>query len=193
MRYLASLLLVSLPLVACDRQPAVSQGSVQRVTLKQAGPRPAMAEQSPDTSEASWTVATDGQAIHFGNAGEPPLLTLACDVDAAPPQFIIVRHARAFPDQSALFPVVGNGMTSRFLVDTTLSDGEWHWEARLPADDPKLEVFSGTRDITATLPGRGMLEIEGGRITGEFVEWCRAGGAPEPVESDAPAGNVADA
>lgn len=113
-------------------------------------------------------------------------MTLACDVDSVPPELIIIRHARAFPGQTALFPVLGNGMSSRFPVDATLDDGEWHWEARLLADDPQLDVFSGTRDITATLPGRGMLEIGGGRITGEFLEWCRAGGIPDPVESDTP-------
>ena len=61
----------------------------------------------------------------------------------------------------------------------TGDEAEWHWEARLPAEDPQLEVFTGTREIIATLPGRGTLEIGGGRIPGEFVDWCRAGGKPE--------------
>ncbi len=192
MRPVAPLLLLSLTLGACDRPAPLPQGSVQRVALEEAGQRQAMAEMSPDTSAASWTVATDGQAIRFGNRDEPPLLTLACDVDATPPQLVIIRHARAFPGQSALFPVLGNGMSSRFLVDAKLADGEWHWEGRLPADDPQLDVFSGTRDITATLPGRGMLEIGGGRITGEFLEWCRAGGRPDPVESETAAKEPGD-
>lgn len=173
-------------LAACDRQSELPQGTVQRVELAETGQRPAMADPSPDTSAAGWRVAEDGQAIHFGNMGEPPLLTLACDLAADPTEFVIIRHARAYPGQSALFPVLGNGISSRFLVDAKLADGEWNWEARLPPEDPQLEVFLGTRDITATLPGRGMLEIGGGRITGEFLEWCRAGGSPAPVESDSP-------
>lgn len=176
----------SILLSACDRQAPLPQGSVQRVELNQSGQRQAVADPSPDTSEAGWTVSDNGQAIRFGDMGEPPLLTLECDLGSEPTQFVIIRHARAYPGQSALFPVIGNGINSRFLVDAKLDDGEWHWEGRLPVDDPQLEVFSGTRDIIATLPGRGTLEIGGGRITGEFLEWCRAGGTPEPVESDAP-------
>lgn len=181
MRAAAFILLLALS--ACQRQEPAPE-AVQRVELDTTGTRPAMAEPSPDTTAARWTVSDDGQAIRFGNADEPPLMTLACDIEAAPPQFVIIRHARAYPGQGALFPVLGNGMNSRFLVDAVLADGEWHWEARLPADDPQLEVFSGTRDLIATLPGRGMLEIPGGRITGEFLEWCRAGGTPDPVESE---------
>lgn len=186
MQRTASFLLLALSLAGCDRPAPLPQSDVKRVVLPESGQRQAMAEESPDTSRAAWAVSENGQAIRFGNAGATPFMTLACDVDSAPPELIIIRHARAFPGQSALFPVLGNGMSSRFLVDATLDDGEWHWEARLPADDPQLEVFSGTRDITATLPGRGMLEIRGGRITGEFLEWCRAGGMPDPVESETP-------
>lgn len=179
--------LALLALAACEQQPAVPQEGVQRVVLDEAGPRQAVADPSPDTSAAHWSVSDDGQAIRFGTGGEAPLLTLGCEVEAAPPQFVIIRHARALPGQGALFPVLGNGMSSRFLVDATLGEDGWHWEARLPAEDPQLDVFAGNRDLIATLPGRGMLEIGGSRIPGEFLEWCRAGGRPEPVETeDAP-------
>ncbi|WAT17783.1 hypothetical protein OZN62_12835 [Aurantiacibacter sp. MUD11] len=183
MRYLPAILLLSL--AACDRQPAVPQEGVQRVALDEAA-RETMAEPSPDTSGARWSVAGDGQAIAFGYVEEEPFLTLACEVEADPPEMVIIRHATALPGQGALFPVLGNGMSSRFLVDATLGEGGWHWEARLPAEDPQLEVFEGTRDLIATLPGRGTLEIGGSRIPGEFVEWCRAGGMPEPVQAPTP-------
>ncbi len=62
---------------------------------------------------------------------------------------------------------------------------EWRWEAHVPAADPQLDIFEGTRELTATLPGRGMLEIAGSRIPGEFVAWCRAGGEmPEASPSE---------
>ena len=174
-------------LAACERQaPAPSQDAVQRVAIVGEKQRQAMAELSPDTSEAIWQVSEDGQAIHFGDTGEPPLLTLGCDVGTVPFEFVIIRHAKAFPGQGALFPIIGNGINARFPVDAVLADGEWHWEARLPADDPQLEVFSGTRDIVATLPGRGTLEIDGGRIAGEFLEWCRAGGVPDQAVTEPP-------
>lgn len=161
-------------LAACDR-PAPAP--VQRIALEDARPAtPLVMLESPDTSAASWAVDESGQSIHFGNDNQPPLMTLACRLQESPPQLAIIRHAPARPGLSALFPVIGNGMRSRFLVDAMLNEGEWRWEGTLPAADPQLDVFTGTRRMTATLPGGGMLEIDGSRIPGEFVSWCRAGG-----------------
>lgn len=172
----AFLLLASVAVLASCKptQPAQPQRT------ESAPPTPDVMMQSPETSQAFWSVDGDGQSIAFGNAGDPPLMSLACQLDNDPPQLTIIRHAAARPGLSALFPVIGNGMRSRFLVDARLSEGEWRWEGTLPADDPMLDVFTGTRDITATLPGRGMLQIAGSRIPGEFVNWCRTGGqAPQ--------------
>ena len=176
-------LAAALVLAACDRAPP----PVQRVDLAEAGPAmPRVMEVSPDTSLAGWRVADDGQALHFGNAGADPLLSLACRPGENPPQISVIRHLTALPGQGALLPVIGNGMRSRFMVDATLADGEWRWEAKLPAADPSLDVFTGPRDLTATLPGGGMLEIAGSRLPGEFVTWCRAGGVVRPtVEPEA--------
>ena len=162
-----------LALAACDR----GAEPVQRVDLSEArATMPQVMEQSPDTTLATWRVADSGQAIHFGNPGGKPLMTLACRPSALPPEMSVIRHAPALPGQGALFPVIGNGMRSRFLVDATLADGEWRWEAKLAASDPMLDVFTGPRELIATLPGGGMLEIGASRIPAEFVTWCRAGG-----------------
>ncbi|MCB2067828.1 MAG: hypothetical protein KDE15_14450 [Erythrobacter sp.] len=173
-------------LAACGERSDAPQ--TQRVQLQEAGPEPADAEPSPDTAAATWHVSERGQAISFGNEGAPPLMTLACDLESSPPVLAVIRHARALPGQGALFPVMGNGMTSRFLVDATLGQtdngAEWHWEARLPASDPQWDVFAGPNELEATLPGRGMLAIAGSRIPGEFVEWCRAGGQQAPVAGE---------
>lgn len=168
----AAFLLLPLALAACDRAPA----PVQRIDLAEARTTPRVLEQSPDTTLAIWRVADNGQAIHFGIPGAPPLLSLACRPTELPPQISVIRHLTALPGQGALFPVIGNGMRSRFLVDATLADGEWRWEARLAAADPMLDVFTGPRELAATLPGGGTLEIAGSRLPGEFVTWCRAGG-----------------
>ncbi len=150
---------------------------MQRIELTEAhAVLPPVLQQSPDTSAATWTVANNGQAIHFGNPGAAPLLSLACRPSESPPELSVIRHAPALPGQGALFPVIGNGMRSRFLVDATLAEGEWRWEARLAADDPSLDVFTGPREMLATLPGAGTLEVGASRIPGEFVTWCRAGG-----------------
>ncbi len=179
MRKLSALLLLTL--AACD-QPAPAQ----RVDLAEPRPSPPQVMmESPDTSEGFWSVADNGHAIRFGNAGEPPLLTLDCILrEGAEPQMEIVRHAPASPGLTALFPIIGNGVRSRFMADAVLDEGEWRWEARVPASDAKLEVFTGTRQILATLPGRGMLDIHGSRIPGEFVTWCRAGGEIRNVQPE---------
>lgn len=181
----------ALLLTACGSEQE-SAPQPERIALEDAGPRPARADPSPDTSGSGWIVAASGQAIHFGNSTDEPFLTLACELGEDPIGFTIIRHAEAFPGQTALFPFVGNGMRSRFLSDATLAQtpegGEWRWETHLPADDPQLDVFAGTRDLTATLPGRGMLEIAGSRIPGQFLDWCRAGGETPSTEPNEEAG-----
>ena len=155
----------------------------QRISLEDARRMPSEPVLSPDTEGAAWTVTANGQAIDFGQVGRAPWLTLACDLREAPARVRIIRHVRARPGLKALFPVIGNGTISRFEVDAALHDGEWRWEGALPASDPLLDVFTGPRDLEATLPGGGMLTIEGSRIPGEFVDWCRAGGRLQRVEA----------
>ena len=180
------LLLAVIPLVlsACQQSPADEPTPSQRVAFAQANRAFLVPLTSPDTSQARWVVDEGGQAIRFGNEDEGPMLTLDCRLSANPPQMRIIRHVRARPGQGALFPVIGNGLRSRFLVDARLADGEWHWEGTVPASDPMLDVFTGPRALTATLPGGGLLEIAGSRIPGEFVTWCRAGGDVMEAEAE---------
>ncbi len=180
-------LLPLLLLAACDR--AEPPTGVQRIDLDDARPDIEQPLPSPDTENAAWTVAKNGQSIDFGNADEKPWLSLACRVRADPPTVKIIRHVKVRPGEKALFPVIGNGTISRFKVDAKLEDGEWRWEGEVPADDALLEVFTGRREIEATLPGAGSLIIPGSRIPGEFIDWCRKGGAapkPRPDPSAAP-------
>ena len=176
-------LAVAASISACegDPQEPVAQ---QRISLDEASRMPAEPLPSPETDDARWTVAGNGQAVDFGRPGETPMLTLACDLRKTPAELRIVRHVTARPGQKALFPVIGNGTISRFMADATLAEGEWRWQAALPATDPMLDVFTGPREIEATLPGGGSLMIEGSRIPGEFVTWCRAGGQAPWAEAE---------
>jgi hypothetical protein len=176
------LFLAVLALNACERAPdAPSQA--QRISLEAARQVPETPLLSPDTRQASWSVSADGQAIAFGNAGQPPFLTLACRLREQPAQLEIIRHVRGRPGQQALFPVLGNGMISRFKLDTALANGEWRWQGSLAASDPQLDVFTGPRELEATLPGGGSLLMAGSRVPGEFVRWCRQGGRVQRVEA----------
>ena len=163
-----------LSLVACDR--AEEPVDPQRISLDAARGEAREPLASPDTDDARWTVAPNGQAVAFGNAGERPFLSLACRVKDDPPTIRVIRHAEARPGEKALFPVIGNGTISRFKADAALEDDEWRWQAVVPADDALLEVFTGAREIEATLPGAGSLIISGSRVPGEFIAWCRRGG-----------------
>lgn len=174
-------LAVLFSLAACQGEEAPVEA--QRFSLDDARHVPTEPVPSPDTKGATWTITKDAQAIDFGRPGAEPLLTLACDLRKTPAQLRIVRHVGARPGEKALLPVIGNGTISRFKVDATLSAGEWRWEGTLPATDPSLEVFTGPRELEATLPGGGSLLISGSRIPGEFINWCRAGGRVQRLEA----------
>ena len=177
----APLILLSF-LAACgDSGDAPVQA--QRIALDDARAKVAEPLVSPDTKDAKWAVAPNGQSIDFGRPDSAPWLTLACDLRAAPATITVIRHLEARPGQKALFPVLGNGTISRFKVDAALHDGEWRWEGGFPASDPQFDVFTGPRELEATLPGGGTLLIEGSRIPGEFVNWCRAGGRVQRAEA----------
>jgi hypothetical protein len=167
-------------LAACDSGDAPMQA--QRISLDDARAKVAEPLLSPDTEGAGWTVSAGQQAIRFALPGAEPFLTLACDLRETPATLTLVRHAPARPGQKALFPVIGNGTISRFKVDATLDEGEWRWEGALPARDPQFDVFTGPLGLEATLPGGGTLLIEGSRIPGEFVSWCRTGGRAAEAE-----------
>lgn len=184
-------------LSACGQEEAPVQA--QRFSLDEARHVAGEVIASPDTADALWTVSANGQAIVFGKTGAPPLLTLECRLKESPAQLAIIRHVPSRPGLSALFPVLGNGTISRFPLDAKLAGSEWRWEGALPASDPLNDVFTGTRELEATLPGGGTLLIGPSRIPGEFVNWCRAGGRlqrvqvpevttpPSPAQTPAPA------
>ena len=177
--------LLPLTLAACDR--AEEPVDPQRISLDAARGEAREPLPSPDTENARWTVAPNGQAVAFGNPGARPFLSLACRVKDDPPTIRVIRHAEARPGEKALFPVLGNGTISRFKADAALEDDEWRWQAVVPADDPLLEVFTGAREIEATLPGAGSVIIAGSRVPGEFIAWCRRGGAvSEAVTEERP-------
>ena len=178
-----ALLAGALPLLAACGDGADAPVEPQRISLDEARAKVAEPLPSPDTEGAAWTVTDNGQAIDFGQAGAEPFLTLACDLRAAPATLTIIRHVEARPGPKALFPVLGNGMVSRFKVDAALDEGEWRWEGEFQASDPQFDVFTGPLELQATLPGGGSLLIAGSRIPGEFVKWCRAGGRLQRVEA----------
>ena len=168
--------LFALLLAACQQQPAQP---AERIALDQVPEQRETVLPSPVTTRALWTVSDNGRAIHFADPGAAPLVTLDCRMSPGnPPNLAIIRHAIGFPGQTALFALIGNRKVSRLPADAVLAEGEWRWESVLAAVDPQLDLFIGSGDIRATLPGKGAVEIPPSPIPGEFIAWCRAGGLP---------------
>jgi hypothetical protein len=187
----APLLVSVLLLVGCGDSD--DGRAAERISLDQARARPAEPLTSPDTKNAKWTVRGNGQAVDFGPTPTAALLSLECNLRASPVTLAVVRHAPARPGEQALFAVLGNGPIARLPLDAELEAGEWRWQGILPASDPQLDVFVGQADLEATLPGGGTLVVDGSRIPGEFVTWCRSNGkgtapenAPPKPAADAP-------
>jgi hypothetical protein len=183
----SSLCVAALLVTACGRQPEPAP----EATFSEAQSATELAlNPSPDSSGAKWSIAADGHGIDFGRPAATPLLSLTCQISKnnAAPQLTVIRHARSEPGAKALFAVLGNGIESRLKLDAALAGKEgWRWEGRYPAAAPELDVFTGQRDIEATLPGGGMLAIAGSGLPREFIDWCRRSGkrasSPTPRSS----------
>ncbi|MBO9497985.1 MAG: hypothetical protein J7496_02965 [Novosphingobium sp.] len=171
-----SLLLAFMLLAACGKQPQVGQ-----LASDDAGePAPAPL---PNSLGARWHVSADGKGIELARPAGKPFLTLHCVIaQGQKPQLAVIRHALSEPGAKALFAVLGNGVVSRMKLDAKLAQEGWIWEGTYPADAPELDVFTGQRDIEATLPGAGMLRIGGSALPREFIQWCRRNGAPLPAD-----------
>jgi hypothetical protein len=166
----AGVLLV-VPLASCQRAEQ-EPVQAQRIAFDEV---PSQGEEplpSPDTKNASWSASANGLALNFGNPGRPPLVSLECDPAAGAPQVIVIRHAPTRAGEKALFPIIGNGKISRFAVDASHVGDEWRWQGAIPADDPLLDVFLGSRALEATLPGGGTVKIEGSDAPGQFISSC---------------------
>jgi hypothetical protein len=138
---------------------------------------------SPDSKGAAWRIAANGLGIHFGKNPAAPYVSLGCKLSSSqPPQLSVIRHASSDPGAKALFAVLGNGIAARFKVDAVMAKGEgWRWEETLPASAGQFDVFSGPREIEATLPGAGMIVFPPSNLPREFIDWCRRNGEDLPA------------
>jgi hypothetical protein len=128
---------------------------------------------SPDTSDAIWS-PMERSALLFGNVGERPFLSIECHLKADDGKAIrIVRHVPSDPEAKALFALVGNGTVARIPVDSTFRGDRWRWEGELPVDAPEWDALTGSRELIATLPGAGTLELPASDAPARFIANCR--------------------
>ncbi len=177
----APMLLPLLALAAC--KPPPTDAAVVGAEPA-AATRPSEPIASPETKGAIWANSQSPSRILYGLPGLPPLFALACDDRGARPVIRITRYARADKGAGAFAAFIGNGHISRIPIDAKEIAGTTVWEADVPADDPKLEVLTGRREVAVTIPGAGRLVLNPSPRPGEIIESCRAlVPAPEPAAS----------
>ncbi len=163
--------LVALLLICACKPPATDE-YVERVDLAETRGTVGEPLPSPDVEGAVWA-DSGANRIVYGIPGQVPFLALACEGGAGAGQIHITRFAAADARAKALFALIGNGHIARLPVDAKWNGQAWLWEGSIPADDPRTEVLTGTRKVTATLPGAGMLDLNPSPKPSQLVEACR--------------------
>ncbi len=142
---------------------------------------------SPDTEGATWAPSEGSGRLLYGQPGEPPLFSLACEEGT----LVYTRYERADANAKAVLALIGNGHVERLWIDAERQGpegkGAWLWRGRISADDPKLEVLTGLRQVEATVPGAGSVKLNPSRLPGEFIARCANSITypPEPEEGPA--------
>lgn len=175
-RHAASLLaLLAAGLAAC--KPPPTDSDMARATTIVSLDAPSAPHDSPDTKGAVWSISTKQQnRIVYGIPGQPALLTLEClpGAGSAPAFIRIARYAPADRDAGALLALIGNGAIGRLAVDATRQGQRQIWQGEAPADDIGWEPLDGPREITATVPGAGLVRLNPSPLPMAFLEQCRS-------------------
>lgn len=170
-------------LAACKPPPA--DEAVSRIDLSSLDRGPSQPIPSPDSSTAIWAESKDPLRILYGNPGAPPMLALACMEQPGGPVIGITRYAAADKDAQAMLALIGNAHIARLPVDATPRGKALLWHGTIAASDPRLEVLTGRRAVTATIPGAGMLTLNPSALPRELIETCRASTMAGAINVDA--------
>lgn len=143
--------------------------------------RPSAPQASPDTTLAIWTQSAQPQRLVYGVPGQPVLLSLECvEGGTEKAGIIITRHAPADKGAGALLALIGNGAIGRIAVDATEVGGRRLWQGQGAAMDAAWEPFTGPREVTATVPGAGLVRFNPSALPRTLLAQCRGMLSPEP-------------
>lgn len=170
-----------LSLAAC--KPPASEDYATRPAATDERTSPSVPVDSPDTEGAAWATSETSGRLLYGKPGHSPLLSLACEEGT----LVYTRYVAADPDAKAVLALIGNGHVERFWIDAERDGDRWLWRGRLAADDQRLEVLTGPRQVEATVPGAGSVTLNPSRTPGEFIANCAAELIPPPVPPEDPA------
>lgn len=144
---------------------------------------------SPDTEGAGWAQSANAaDRLVYGIPGQPALIALECVTQEGElPHLSITRLAEADEGAGAMLAMVGNGHIGRIAVDATELGGRHYWRGETLAADVAWEPLGGPRELIATVPGAGTVEINPSPLPGVLIERCRNGIASAPDELALPA------
>ncbi len=178
-----ALLLSLSALGACKPPPADADMARAATVVSLRGPSAPIP--SPDTTGALWTPSkTRPERLVYGVPGEPVLLALECvrGLPGAPATLRIVRHAPADKDAEALLALIGNGAIGRLEVEATRQGKQQIWLGEAPADHPGWEPLAGPREMTATVPGAGLVRLNPSPLPMQLLAACRKPALPESAQ-----------
>ena len=174
--------LTFLSLAACKPPPTDEAGARGELVEQRKAPSPPI--DSPDSSNAIWAASKVSGRLLYGNPGEAPMLAVTCNADDDAPTLTITRYVLADEGASALMALIGNGHIARLPVEATPRNDYFLWEGTFPADDPDLEVLTGQREVTMTIPGAGMVTMNPDEKPILLIESCRAPLLEKDIEEE---------
>ncbi len=185
-RFWATAALLALPFTAC--KPPPTDADMVRDMPAAEPDAPSAPIDSPDSENALWVNSSTHQGrVIYGNIGEAPMFALTCEEDGADQIIRITRYAPADEGKGALLALIGNGHIARIEVDAAPAGDAFIWEGTVAADDAQLEVLTGRRGVTATLPGAGMIALNSSVLPSQLIEACRGDLATEDELVEEPA------
>lgn len=167
-------LAVALAGLASGCQPPETSAAVARAAVLPAAAGPSVPLPSPDTAAARWAERTGPARLVYGTPGERVLMVLECLAPATPAARLrIRREAPADAGAAALLALIGNGTIGRFPVDAVPTSGSAVWQGEASAFAPGWDAFAGEREVTATVPGAGLVRFNPSPLPRQLVEACR--------------------
>ena len=176
-------ILALLALAAC-KPPPTDADMLREVEMENFASAPLP---SPDTEGAVWASSTRKMLrLVYGVPGAPALMALECSPheNERRRQLSIARLSPADDNATALLALIGNGHISRINVSAINLSGPSRWEGAASAYDERWEPLRGPRQITATVPGAGMVTLNPSEMPRRLIDLCREGEdwTPESVE-----------
>jgi hypothetical protein len=157
-------------------KPPPSDAAVARAANLPVLPGPSVPQPSPDTTDAVWAQSAKDLRLVYGVPGQPVLLALECV--GTGPLLRITRHAPADRDAEALLAIIGNRRAARIAVAATRTGDRLLWQGEAPAIDPDWDTLGDQREVTATIPGAGLLKLNASPLPKQLVEQCRKRALP---------------